>query len=543
MATRPQPTVHRRARLQSRSSIRARRTFGLVLAAFILSLAAGTTWYRTVSAPALGLAAVQTEAARVAAGAAAPKVPTATRGPAAITATASLPTQAPAPAPTQVVSATPDLPILYYSQAGDTLAAIAIRFNVEASSVTSPDPIASEKYLNPGQLLMVPNRVSNTTSSTHIMPDSEVTFSPSGLDLNVEEFVNKAGGFLSRYTEYLGTTGTTSGAKIIERVAVEYSVNPRLLLALIEYRSHWVYSQPTNLAETDYPMGVVDIQQKGLYKQLTWAVGHLSEGYYGWREGKMVSLTFTDQVTRRLAPDLNAGSAAVAVLFANLYSSERWAGAVYGPDSYPALYEKMFGNPWLRSQTVEPLFPADLSQPELVLPFAPNQVWSFSGGPHAAFGAAGARAALDFAPGSTTSGCFTALQWVQAVATGLVVRSDHAVVVVDLDGDGHEQTGWNILYLHIATDGRVPVGTKVSVGDRIGHPSCEGGLATGTHVHIARKYNGEWMLAGGPIPFVLDGWSAHTGVEPYQGWLTRGTERVNACTCSSPDTYISRPPP
>ena len=30
---------------------------------------------------------------------------------------------------------------------------------------------------------------------------------------------------------------------------------------------------------------------------------------------------------------------------------------------------------------------------------------------------------------------------------------------LDLDGDGNEETGWVIVYLHIATEGRVPVGT------------------------------------------------------------------------------------
>jgi hypothetical protein len=49
-------------------------------------------------------------------------------------------------------------------------------------------------------------------------------------------------------------------------------------------------------------------------------------------------------------------------------------------------------------------------------------------------------------------------------------------------------------------------GTLVEQGDALGHPSCEGGRSTGKHVHLARKYNGEWIAADGPIPFVLSGW-------------------------------------
>jgi hypothetical protein len=123
------------------------------------------------------------------------------------------------------------------------------------------------------------------------------------------------------------------------------------------------------------------------------------------------------------------------------------------------------------------------------------------------------------------------------MADGLVVRSELGLVVQDLDGDGYEQTGWVLLYLHIEGRHRAPEGTFLQAGDPVGHPSCEGGFATGTHVHIARKYNGEWISAGGDIPFVMDGWTAHEGDAPYQGTLTRGDDVVVAHLYAS---YISR---
>jgi hypothetical protein len=97
-----------------------------------------------------------------------------------------------------------------------------------------------------------------------------------------------------------------------------------------------------------------------------------------------------------------------------------------------------------------------------------------------------------------------------------------------------------LLYLHIDDNGRVPAGGLVEPGDRIGHPSCVGGIATGTHVHIARKYNGEWILADGALPFVLSGWSARAGSRAYQGALVRGDETVLACPCATSETLISR---
>jgi LasA protease len=98
------------------------------------------------------------------------------------------------------------------------------------------------------------------------------------------------------------------------------------------------------------------------------------------------------------------------------------------------------------------------------------------------------------------------------------------------------------LYMHIASRDRILVGTWVNAGDHIGHPSCEGGIATGTHVHIARKYNGEWVAAGDPLPFVLSGWTAHAGDAPYKGTLTKGDQTVTSSQTSTGGSLIIRKP-
>jgi hypothetical protein len=142
------------------------------------------------------------------------------------------------------------------------------------------------------QLLMIPQRLIGTTPAQPILPDSEVVYSPSAIDFDVKTYINTIGGYLSSYTEFLGSRGVISGAEIIEKVAIDNSINPRVLLSLLEYQSHWVLGQPNSLAETDYPMGHVDLEQKGLQKQLTWAVNQLSSGYYRWRAGAMVEIEF-----------------------------------------------------------------------------------------------------------------------------------------------------------------------------------------------------------------------------------------------------------
>lgn len=127
-----------------------------------------------------------------------------------------------------------------------------------------------------------------------------------------------------------------------------------------------------------------------------------------------------------------------------------------------------------------------------------------------------------------------------ASAPGLVVRSDRGAVAIDLDGDGNEGTGWVLIYMHITPDERVSVGTWLNQDGLVGHPSCEGGYATGTHLHLARKYNGEWIHAEGPLPFILDGWQAVVGPPNYGGRLVRDGQEVLVGPSSKEYTWIRR---
>lgn len=431
-------------------------------------------------------------------------------------------------------------PLLYYTQAGDTLPVIATRFGVDIGEINSPNgTLPATGLLIPNTLLIIPHMLVNTTSSIKVIPDSELVYSPSAIDFDIDAFINQAGGYLSKYKEWLGSTQWTSGAQIVKRIATENSINPRLLLALLEYQSGWVYGQPSNPKQEDYPLGKVDLSLKGLYSQLAWTVNQLSIGYYGWREGWVTDIQFSDGVSARLAPDLNSGTVALQYYFAQLNDTPGWLGALDTNNGIPALYDKMFGNPWIRAKEVEPLYPPNLSQPVLILPFLIDQLWSFTGGPHGAWERDGARAAIDFAPGSTESGCVKSTAWVVAAAPGLIVRAGGGAVVEDLDGDGNEQTGWNILYMHL-NDLAIGVGDWVETSDYLGHPSCEGGIATGTHVHIARKYNGEWISADGPLPFVLSGWTVHAGSKPYDGTMTKGDDTVTSSIYGSHESLIVR---
>jgi hypothetical protein len=303
-----------------------------------------------------------------------------------------------------------------------------------------------------------------------------------------------------------------------------------------------VSGEPLANVDENYPLDYGDMRFRGLYQQLRLLVQEVDAGYYGWRAGTLSSLTFPDGSTLRIAPDLNAGSVALQYLFSRHMNQADWLQVIDPETGFMALYTQMFGDPWERSARVDPLFPPGLIQPQFTLPFEVGVLWSLTGGPHAAWEQESALAALDFAPGMDAPGCLETDAWEVAVAPGLIIRSSGGYVILDLDGDGHESTGWIVLYMHVATKQRVPAGTWVDAGDHIGHPSCEGGMSTGTHLHIARKYNGEWVGAGGALPFVLSGWMAHQGDAPYYGWLSKGDKIVTSSKAATYESHIIRQP-
>ena len=460
----------------------------------------------------------------------------------------------PQPAATQesVPSPTEPAGYIYHVQAGDTLAALARRFGMPAETIQSDQTLPETGYLPIGQKLYLPGELHPGVPQAPLLPDSEVIYSPSAATFDVSQCVQAAGGYLSGHGEYLRSTGWNSAAEITSRVAQEFSINPQLLLSLLEYECGCLRGSLRDGIDPDYLLGVPGYRNKGLYHQLEWAANQLSQGYYGWRSGALIEFQAADGIISRPAPGLNAGSVALAYYFGQKAASESgeapsWQSAIDPNSGLPALHTELFGDLWKRDAANGPLLPDGLSQPTLVLPFEPGVLWSYSSGPHAAWGTQGSQAALDFAPAVPISGCVQTDAWVVAVADGLVVRSELGVVVQDLylsqaekPIDGLEQTGWAIVYLHIEERGRVTKGTYLRAGERIGHPSCEGGRANGTHVHVARKYNGEWIAADGPVPFVLSGWTAHAGDSPYKGTLTLGKTTLVAHPNGSRETQIMK---
>jgi murein DD-endopeptidase MepM/ murein hydrolase activator NlpD len=451
-----------------------------------------------------------------------------------------------------IVSPTPDvpreLPVIrneddqYIVQGGDSLGNIATRYGITVQMLIEANQITNPDLLEPGQLLIIPAPIPGEAGSGFkIIPDSELVYGPYSSSFDVKEFVGRYDSYLSRYSEEVEGQIFT-GPEIVQFVAQDYSVNPRLLLTVLEYQSGWVTKANPTQEVRDFPIGNKDSWRKGLYLQLAWAADMLNRGYYLWKVEGIGGWLLSDGTIIPIDSSINAGTAGVQQLFALLYNRSGWDTAV-SADGLFSTFSRFFGHPF--DYAFEPVVPENLEQPIMQLPFEPNVDWAFTGGPHGGWGDGSAWAALDFAPGRKGLGCVQSDDWVVAVADGLISRADQGRVIQDLDNDGNEGTGWIVLYMHIEGRDRVQEGTFLKAGDRIGHPSCVGGYSTGTHFHLARRYNGEWISAdqaqtGYGMPFDLDGWISRGDGIVYNGYLERDGESVEAWEGFYPENTIHR---
>jgi hypothetical protein len=385
--------------------------------------------------------------------------------------------------------------------------------------------------LQVGQSLLIPVNTDRVGSDLPLLPDSEVVYSPAYVDFDVADFIQQQGGYLADYVELVNGDEIT-GADIVQMVARRYSVGPRALLTLLEYEAGWVTGRPETEAEQYYPIAPGHEAQAGLHFQLSWAANHINEGYYTYKRQGTLAFRFADRERSLVGDGLNAGTVGIQNVLALTSDWETWRRAV-GRRGYLRTYRALFGDPYARA--IEPLIPADLTQPVLFLPWEGGHAWYFSGGPHPAWGDGDAWAALDFAPPDVRGHCAISRERATAAAPGLVLRSGQGQILIDLDSDGYEQTGWALFYLHVTPGDGIQEGLTLAQGDPVGYPSCEGGLANSSHLHIARRYNGEWIEAGGPVPMVLSGWRSVAGMGQYEGELVKGDELRQACECWEDD--------
>lgn len=170
--------------------------------------------------------------------------------------------------------------------------------------------------------------------------------------LNVQAFLDRQRGVLKTYKQE-----QTTAAQAIEAYTSYYSLNPRILLTLLELGPK-LLTDPQPAPETiSRPFGAVG--PEGFTKQVEWAVREIRAGFGPYSEPPV--LHFTDGGSATLDTKQEASLLAVARFLAQGHTQAEWRALV---DGYAPLYTKLWGK--------EPSAPTPTptaSQPFLKLPW------------------------------------------------------------------------------------------------------------------------------------------------------------------------------
>lgn len=374
--------------------------------------------------------------------------------------------------------------------------------------LASPLSAASERTNRPDSIVRFP-----TGFLPLVLSDGQFVYGP-----NVRTFDSY--GFLKQHSEL-----TDEDAEELNCIALRYSINPKVLLTIIEMQSRLVSApSPTAIAA---PVGYATIV--GFTSQVNLLAEHLSQAFY-WHlyeyqprrlELAQPEVRFEDDSTERISGEMNAATYAVQSVLAELSAPDRWQHLVSqdAPDGFYQTYLRLFpdDDPLDTSNILDPnaIPPANL----LKLPFACHDRWLFTGGPH---GVSTVWSAVDFAPGSESCSAPPSDRWVVAAASGVVV-STCGTCGVEID---HGVDGWRTFYYHLVNP-QVSKGDLVTKNQRIGNPSCSiccGGSATGVHVHFDIRQNGLVQNIAGTS---LEGWIVHAGTYAYDGYLQRDSTTIH----------------
>jgi len=113
----------------------------------------------------------------------------------------------------------PDGYVEYFTQSGDTLAAVAAHFGVKITEIESEGALDPALLIDGGTRLLVRDVLEETTPSDILFPDAAVVFSPAVMGFDVQEFADARGVHLSTYSELM-TRGTTPASEILAQTDI-----------------------------------------------------------------------------------------------------------------------------------------------------------------------------------------------------------------------------------------------------------------------------------------------------------------------------------
>jgi murein DD-endopeptidase MepM/ murein hydrolase activator NlpD len=323
-----------------------------------------------------------------------------------------------------------------------------------------------------------------------LVADGQFVYGPNVGDFDLAGFLQAQGSPLAPFADILGLHCAYA------------SVNPRLALALLEWRAGLARGRPA-LTRQESPR----LDAAATASQIEALTLSLATRFYAARASQ-------SGVSASAAAGSNAASLAV---WEALGAPGDDAAASAAAAGFRATWLALFpgDDPLDASNVIDPAGPppADLLQ----LPYPVGESWWFNG-PHSWHGGSAGRpySSMDFG----TNGTCAAPPASRAVVAASGVYSPTGYACwrrVEHAG------GWMTGYYHLI---EATSASSAGRGDPVGRIACEtcaGGSASAPHVHFSLLYHGAYVDLEG---VQLSGWTVRTGATPYYGgYLERNGQR------------------
>lgn len=321
-------------------------------------------------------------------------------------------------------------------------------------------------------------------------------------------------------------------AEDIQAWAAYTSINPKILLTVLELQNHWISRIPDDV-EQEVILAVIEQVSMDLattfYDHMyIWGNRRLSESPKSF---ELPSLTFDENTILELNPETTSGSFAIATVLAQGVSQKSWEASLIpsDPTSFSQTFSTLFPetDPLDNSNSIDPstLPPDDFLQ----LPFPLGADWTFNGTHSWHGGDIGPdRSSMDFSTnwprGATLPDHYTVASH-EGIGYVYAPSRTNLPCWMQISYEMNPGEVWSTSYYHLLNLGdpgdRGYLSRNESVG-KIGVEVCNGGFASSAHVHFTLRYNGAFYDLDG---VKLSGWTVYSGSDPYySGYLERDGE-------------------